>query len=66
MNLIATITFDHGGIIKKNKGDHFDVSDELGKRLLKIGVAELNKVTFKKIKVKENGNTIDKAKDKDK
>ena len=56
----AKNSFNYGGIIKKNKGDNFEIDDDLAQKLIKLDLIEVQTKTFKKIKVKKDV-TIDKA-----
>ena len=62
MYVRAKNSFNYGGIIVKNYGDHFEVEESLGQKLLKLDLVEVqNPKSFKKIKEKANDITIDKA-----
>ena len=63
MYVRAKETFNYGGIVKMNGGDHREVKDDIANKMIKLGlVAKYNPGSYKKIKVKKN-DAINKASD---
>jgi len=60
MYVKANKTFNYGGIVEMTIGDHEEVKDDLAKKLIDLGLVTENKISHKKIKIKED-EPIDKA-----
>lgn len=60
MYVKAIRTFNYGGIVAMESGEYKELKEDIAKFLIKKGLVAENKLTHKRIKIKDDG-PLDKA-----